>query len=156
MRSSIMPSRGANFIDTAEMYPEPPCSETQGRTQIYLGNWLKRQQRDKLIVATKITAPGRGFAWVRGGPTAIDQRYAKVNAPEAVAAYAELARGVGVSPVGLALAFVRSRWFTASTIIGATTLAPLKENLDTTEIVLDEETVAQIDEIHRRYPNPAL
>ena len=80
--------------------------------------------------------------------------YAKVNVPEAVAAFAERARAVGLSPVGLA--FVRSRWFTVSTIIGATTLAQLKENLDTTEILLDEETIAPIDEIRRRYPNPAL
>ena len=67
-------SRGINFIDAAEMYPVPPKAQTQGRTETYLGTWLKKQQRDKLVVATKITAPGRGFAWVRGGPKAIDRK----------------------------------------------------------------------------------
>jgi len=45
-------SRGINFVDAAEMYPVPPKEETQGRTETYLGSWLKKQARDKLIVAT--------------------------------------------------------------------------------------------------------
>jgi aryl-alcohol dehydrogenase-like predicted oxidoreductase len=61
-------SRGVNFIDAAEMYPVPPRAETQGRTESYIGSWLKNQQRDKLIVATKIAGPSRGFAWMRNGP----------------------------------------------------------------------------------------
>ena len=63
------------------------------------------------------TAPGRltlfpGFA----------QRYTKANVQPAVAAYAELARANDLTPVQLALGFVASRPFVASTIIGATTL----------------------------------
>lgn len=61
-------SHGVNFIDAAEMYPVPPKAETQGRTESHIGSWLKQQQRDKLIVATKITGPSRGFAWIRNGP----------------------------------------------------------------------------------------
>ncbi len=61
-------SRGVNFIDTAEMYPVPPRAETQGRTESYIGSWLKHQQRNKLIVATKFAGPSRGFAWIRNGP----------------------------------------------------------------------------------------
>lgn len=61
-------SRGVNFIDTAEMYPVAPRAETAGRTESYIGSWLKNQQRDKLIIATKITGPARGFAWIRNGP----------------------------------------------------------------------------------------
>jgi aryl-alcohol dehydrogenase-like predicted oxidoreductase len=306
-------SRGVNFIDAAEMYPVPPRAETQGRTEVYLGSWLRGRPRNKVIVATKITAPGRGFAWVRGGPTGIDrssvkeavdlslkrlrtdyidlyqihwpdryvpcfgawaydpgqerptvaiqeqlealdavvragkvryvgvsnetpwgvtefvrlarearlpriastqnaysllnrtfemglaevhrhldvpllaysplafghltgkyldgaqpqgarltrfspfgQRYAKVNVPGAVAAYVELARSRGLSPATLALAFVRQRWFTASTIIGATSLEQLKENIDSAQVSLDPEILSRIEEIHNRYPNPAL
>ncbi len=67
-------SRGINFIDVAEMYPVPPKAETQGRTEAYLGSWLKKQTRDKLLVATKITAQGRGFGWVRGGPGPIGRK----------------------------------------------------------------------------------
>jgi aryl-alcohol dehydrogenase-like predicted oxidoreductase len=306
-------SRGVNFVDAAEMYPVPPRAETQGLTEAFLGSWLKRQPRNKLIVATKITAPGRGFGWVRGGPKAIDrtsvrdavdqslkrlqtdhidlyqihwpdryvpsfgtwaydpaqerstvpietqlealddvvkagkvryigvsnetpwgvcefvsvarrrglpriasiqnaynllnrtfemglsevhrhlnvpllaysplafghlsgkylggaqpagarltrfpafgQRYDKVNVPEAVVAYAGLARRAGISPVRLALAFVRGRWFNASTIIGATTLPQLGEILDGAAVTLDGDTLAAIEQIHNRYPNPAL
>jgi len=61
-------SRGVNFIDTAEMYPVAPRAETVHRTETYIGTWLKRQQRDKLIVATKIAGPARGFNWIRGTP----------------------------------------------------------------------------------------
>jgi aryl-alcohol dehydrogenase-like predicted oxidoreductase len=61
-------SRGVNLIDTAEMYPVPPRGETVHRTEQYIGTWLKQQQRDKLIVATKIAGPSRGFAWIRNGP----------------------------------------------------------------------------------------
>ncbi len=52
-------SRGINFIDTAEMYPVPPMGETQGRTEAYIGSWLKRRgKRDDLVLATKIAGPG--------------------------------------------------------------------------------------------------
>jgi aryl-alcohol dehydrogenase-like predicted oxidoreductase len=61
-------SRGINFIDTAEMYPVAPRAETQGKTELYIGSWLKNQQRDKLILATKIAGPARGFSWIRNGP----------------------------------------------------------------------------------------
>lgn len=306
-------SRGINFIDVAEMYPVPPRAETQGRTESCLGSWLKKQSRDKVIVATKITAPGRGFGWVRGGPKAIDkksieealdgslkrlqtdyvdlyqihwpdryvpafggvfydpqqeratvpieeqleafdgfikagkirylglsnespwgtsefirlarseglpmvvsiqnaysllnrnfeaglsevtrregvpllaysplafghlsgkyldgakpvgarltkfppfgQRYDKPNVMPAVAAYAALARKAGLSAATLALAFVRSRWFCASTIIGATTMTQLKENIDMGGVELASDVLAEIDAIHLRYPNPAI
>jgi len=60
-------AQGVNFIDAAEMYPVPTRAETQGLTEAYIGEWLKYQQRDKLIIATKIAGPGRGmkFAWGR-------------------------------------------------------------------------------------------
>ncbi len=61
-------SRGINFIDAAEMYPVPPRAETQGRTESYIGSWLKHQRRDELIIATKITGPSRGFSWIRNSP----------------------------------------------------------------------------------------
>ncbi len=59
---------GINFIDTAEMYPVPPRAETQGRTEEYVGSWLKRQQRDGLVLATKVTGAGRRLDHIRGGP----------------------------------------------------------------------------------------
>ncbi len=306
-------SRGVNFIDAAEMYPVPPKGETQGRTESYLGSWLKRQVRDRLIVATKITGPGRGFDWVRGGELAINarnvqaavdaslrrlqtdyidlyqihwpdryapafgqlfydpakerptvpiqeqlealgamvkagkvryiglsnetswgtleflrtaerlglpraasiqnaynlinrtfesglseisrqenigllaysplafghlsgkyldggkpagarltvfppfgQRYDKPNVPPATAAYAALAREHGLTPAMLALAFVRSRWFVASNIVGATSLEQLRENIDSADVTLSEGVLAAIDAIHLRFPNPVV
>jgi aryl-alcohol dehydrogenase-like predicted oxidoreductase len=304
-------SRGVNFIDTAEMYPVPTKPETQGRTETFVGEWLKTRARDQVIVATKIAGPGRPIPWVRNGSLAINRasvraavddslrrlqtdyidlyqihwpdryvpifgeveyqpakersstpieeqlraladvvrqgkvrfvglsnesawgvsafrraaeaeglprvvsiqnaysllnrafdtalaetsrrervellaysplafgvltgkyvdgpkapgrltrfeafgaRYRKANVEQAVAAYAALAREVGVSPTQLALAFVRSRWFVRSTLIGATSLKQLEENLSSVDVRLDEATLAKIDAIQARYPNPA-
>ena len=303
-------SRGVNFIDSAEMYPVPPRAETQGRTESYIGSWLKHQPRGKLIVATKIAGPSRGFSWIRNGPrinrqqleAAIDgslkrlqtdyvdlyqihwpdryvpmfgatgydiaqehdtvpvieqlealadliksgkvrhiglsnetpwgvceflrcaersglpkivsvqnayhlmnrsfesglaevchhakvgllaysplafghlsgkyltdppaqgritlfpsfrQRYAKPNVPAASKEYARIAREAGLSPAQMALAFARTRWFTGSVILGATSLQQLKENLDSAEVVLSTEVLEKIEAVHKVYPNPA-
>ncbi|QWT39642.1 NADP(H)-dependent aldo-keto reductase [Dickeya dadantii] len=52
---------GVNLIDTAEIYPVPPRSETQGLTESYIGSWLKsRGGREKLIIASKVSGPVRG------------------------------------------------------------------------------------------------
>jgi aryl-alcohol dehydrogenase-like predicted oxidoreductase len=66
-------AQGVNFIDTAEMYPVPGKPETQGRSEEYVGKWLKSQARDKLVIATKVSGPARGFDWIRGGPLAVDR-----------------------------------------------------------------------------------
>jgi len=63
-------SRGANFIDTAEMYAVPPSPETYTKTETIVGNWLKKQPRDKVILATKVAGFSRGMPWVRGGQDA--------------------------------------------------------------------------------------
>lgn len=59
--------RGVNFIDTAELYPTPPKAGTQGRTERFIGNWMKaRKNRDRVILATKVV--GRtANDWFRGG-----------------------------------------------------------------------------------------
>lgn len=301
--------QGVNFIDTAEMYPVPGKAETQGHTEEYVGEWLQHQTRDKIIIATKVAGPSRGFGWIRNGPKSLDrenilaaidtslkrlktdyvdlyqihwparnvpmfggriydpgqdhattsieeqltvlselfksgkiryvglsnetpwgvaeflkvaerlnlqrivsiqnsysllnrtfetglhemchreqvgllaysplgfghltgkylkdpnvsgritlfpqfgQRYLKPNVAEAVAAYAKLAAQHGLSPALMALSFVRSRLFVSSTIIGATTMAQLKENLNCVE--LNAEVLKSIEEIHLRYTNPA-
>ena len=61
---------GVNFIDTAEMYAVPPCAETQGRTERYIGSWLAagRVPRDRVVLATKVSGPGEFMAHLRGGP----------------------------------------------------------------------------------------
>lgn len=82
-------------------------------------------------------------------------RYQHPNLQKAVAEYVELAKKYNVSPAVLALAFVRSRWFVASTIIGATTLEQLRENLSSLDVEITPEMLEDINDIHNRYPNPA-
>ena len=66
---------GVNFIDTAEMYPVPPRKETQGRTEAYIGTWLKSyKKRDKLVLATKVTGRDTEFPYLRGGETRLDKK----------------------------------------------------------------------------------
>ncbi|MGB3267751.1 MAG: aldo/keto reductase, partial [Microcoleus sp.] len=82
------------------------------------------------------------------------QRYDKTNLNDAVKAYIEIARKHGFTPAKMALAYVRSRWFVSSTIIGATSLEQLKENLGSLDVNLDKEIVSEIDAVHAKYPNP--
>jgi aryl-alcohol dehydrogenase-like predicted oxidoreductase len=303
-------AHGVNFIDTAEMYPVAPRAETAGRTESYIGTWLKRQPRDQLIVASKIAGPARGFSWIRNGPritraqltAALDgslrrlqtdyvdlyqihwpdryvpmfgatsydaaqerdsvpiaeqlqalsdlvkagkvrhiglsnetswgvseflrcaealglpkiisiqnayhlmnrtfeaglaevcrhanvgllaysplafghltgkyladpqakgrvtlfpgfgQRYHKPNVPAASKEYVRIANEAGLSPAQMALAFARTRWFTSSVLLGATSVQQLQENLDSAEVTLTAEVLEQIEAVHRLYPNPA-
>ncbi len=303
-------THGVNFIDTAEMYPVPPRAETVHRTESYIGTWLSRQQRDKLIVATKIAGPSRGFSWIRNTPrinrehitAAVEaslrrlqtdyidlyqihwpdryvpmfgassydvtqehdstpiaeqlqvlaelvkggkirhigvsnetpwgvaeflrcadqldlpkiatiqnayhllnrsfesglaevcrhgnvgllaysplafgwltgkyltdpnakgritlfpgfgQRYNKPNVAATTKEYVRIAQEAGLTPATLALAFARTRWFTGSVILGATTLKQLEENLASAEVVLSPDVMEKIEAVHQRYPNPA-
>lgn len=303
--------QGVNFIDTAEMYPVPAKAATQGLTESYIGHWLAKQRRDRVIIATKIAGPSRRLAWIRDGSCRINrpnieqavedslrrlqtdyidlyqihwpdryvplfgqaeynpqqvrdtvpiteqlsgfadliragkirylglsnetpwgittfchtaqqlglprvvstqnaynllnrvfdwplaeacyqekvgllaysplgfgslsgkylqgssgkgrlslfpgfgQRYLKVNVNEAVAAYQAIALRYNLSLATLALAFVRQRWFVTSTVVGATTLEQLRENLASVQVTLSPEILAEIDRVHRCYPNPA-
>ncbi|WP_282039954.1 NADP(H)-dependent aldo-keto reductase [Halomonas alimentaria] len=300
---------GINFIDTAEMYPVPPRAETQGRTESYIGSWLKRRgSRDDVIIATK--AAGPGLEHIRGGPRltrahlhqAIDeslerlqtdyvdlyqlhwperkanffgklgyvhdqeedatpleetlaalkelvdagkvraiglsndtpwgvmralhlaesqglprvasvqnpynllnrsfevglaeiahrervgllaysplafgmlsgkylygarpegarltlferfQRYTNPQAQAATAEYVRIAQEAGLDPAQMALAFVNSRPFLTSNIIGATSMAQLESNLASESLRLDGEVLEAIEDVHRRHSNPA-
>lgn len=304
-------SSGINFLDVAEMYPVPPRAETSGLTERYVGSWLKGQPRDSIVLATKVTGPGRAYDWIRDGqlgftqnnikkalegslrrlgtdfvdlyqlhwpdrnvpmfgkyhfdpdseretvplsetltalndliksgkirywglsnetpwglmtvlrlademnmprPVSVQnaysllnrtwedglseigyredvpllaysplgfgvlsgkylsapytkgrvtlfngfaQRYGKVNTLPAVEAYADLARRHDMSPTTLALSFVYNRWCVGSTIIGATNIEQLQENIAANEVVLNPEVLTEIEDIHLRYPNPA-
>ncbi len=303
-------SEGVNFIDTAEMYPVPANPDTQGKTEEYIGEWLVKQQRDKIILATKVAGPSERLTWIREGKNKIDrvnveqalndslkrlktdyidlyqihwpdryvpsfgardydpqneretipileqlevfadlikagkirylgvsnetswgvcefchlaekhglpkiisiqnafnlmnrtfhinlaeacrfnnvgllaysplgfglltgkylsgipentrlslfqgfgQRYDKTNVNSAVQAYVNIAHKHGLTPAQLALAYARSRWFVSSTIIGATNLEQLRENLSSVNVNLSEEIIAEINEVHALYPNP--
>ena len=66
-------SKGINFIDTAEMYPVPPKADTYTRTETIIGYWLKTQQRDQLIIGSKISGPRRGLGWIRNNDFSLDR-----------------------------------------------------------------------------------
>jgi len=315
-------ARGINFIDTAEMYPVPPKADTYTRTESMVGTWLKKQPRDQIILAGKVSGPRRGLDWIRGGPPSLDraniraaiegslqrlqtdyidlyqlhwpernvpmfgqyqfdpagefesgvyqqgeerawvsiqnqletlaelvqegkvryvglsneqpwgvmefvriakaynlphiasvqncynlinrgmefgmaevlyreqvgllaysplafghltakyidnpeakgrvtmflgyaQRYKKPGVFPASAAYAKLARAHGLTPTQLALSFVYHRWFVTSTIIGATTMQQLKENIDAWDTKLAPEVLQEIEHLHLTMMNPA-
>ncbi len=311
-------AQGINFIDTAEMYPVPPKAETYTRTETIIGNWLKNQARDQLIIGSKISGPNRGLGWIRNNAFSLDrttirsalhdslkrlqtdyvdlyqihwpernvplfgqyqfdaaneidvsgnekqwvsihsqletlaelvkegkvrviglsneqpwglmefvrcakqynlphiatlqnsynllnrnidfgiseicyresisllaysplafghlsgkyidnpeasgrvtlfrgyaQRYTKPNVVAACEAYVQLARANNLTPTQLALSFVMHRWCVASTIVGATSMAQLQENVATYQVKLSPETLKEIDAIHLRFTNPA-
>ncbi|MEW6514635.1 MAG: aldo/keto reductase [Pseudomonadota bacterium] len=83
------------------------------------------------------------------------QRYEKPGFAPALEEYVRLARSHGLTPTQLALAFVHSRWFVTSTIIGASTLDQLRENLDACETPLSGEVLAAVDQLYLQFGSPA-
>ncbi|CAN1235872.1 Protein tas [Linum perenne] len=67
---------GINFFDSAEMYPVPQRAETQGRSEEYLGLWIKERKipRDRVVVSTKVAGPSGQMTWIRGGPSCLDAK----------------------------------------------------------------------------------
>lgn len=82
-------------------------------------------------------------------------RYSNPQSEWATEQYALLAEKHGLSLTQMALAFIKQQFFVDSTIIGATTMDQLKENIDAFQIDLSEEILIEIDAIHQQQPNPA-
>ena len=82
------------------------------------------------------------------------QRYETPNAEKAIIQYVEYAKKIGMDPAVFANAFVNSRDFVTSNIIGATTMDQLKLAIDSFEVNLSEEDFKAIEEIHYQCPNP--
>jgi len=59
--------QGINFIDTAELYPVPPCKDSYSTTETYIGNWFANNEsrRNDVVLASKIV--GSGIPWIRDG-----------------------------------------------------------------------------------------
>lgn len=85
----------------------------------------------------------------------IGNRFRKPLVHEAVAAYAALAKELGITLVQRALGYVGSRWHIGATIIGATTMQQLREDIEAAQFELPAGTLAAIQAIQVRYPNPA-
>jgi aryl-alcohol dehydrogenase-like predicted oxidoreductase len=82
-------------------------------------------------------------------------RYSSPAAEAATAKYAALARRHGLDCARMALAFVNSRRFLTSTIVGATSLEQLRSNIASIELELPDEALEGIQAIHAAIPNPS-
>ncbi|XP_043718584.1 protein tas-like isoform X5 [Telopea speciosissima] len=259
---------GINFIDSAEMYSVPQRAETQGRSEEYVGLWIKERKipRDRVVLATKVTGPSGQMTWIRGGPKCLDasnimeaignsyvpmfgetdydltRQFSSVSIDEqldtlgkavdagknsysllcrsfdsglaecchhervsllaysplamgilsgkyfspdggpvdarmnlfrgkyaegesrynlsnsrikaATKAYLDIAEKYALSPVSLAIAYVLKHPLVASAVFGATKEWQLREVLGACDVKLTPEITVEIDEVHRRYPNP--
>eukprot|EP00607_Mallomonas_marina_P001222 CAMPEP_0182431376 /NCGR_PEP_ID=MMETSP1167-20130531/48672_1 /TAXON_ID=2988 /ORGANISM="Mallomonas Sp, Strain CCMP3275" /LENGTH=376 /DNA_ID=CAMNT_0024617643 /DNA_START=150 /DNA_END=1280 /DNA_ORIENTATION=+ len=56
---------GINFIDTAESYPVPSCPSTFGSTDLILGDWLKRNRREDVVLSSKVCGFSKEITWCR-------------------------------------------------------------------------------------------
>ncbi|MEM7191526.1 MAG: NADP(H)-dependent aldo-keto reductase [Pseudomonadota bacterium] len=81
-------------------------------------------------------------------------RYEYGNGPKAISAYVALAQRHGLDPSQMAISYALSRPFMTSVIIGATTMAQLKTDIDAQALTLSEAVLEEIDQIHLDYPNP--
>lgn len=82
------------------------------------------------------------------------QRYEGAGSEDAIRRYIAVAHEAGLDPAQMALAFVMSRPFVTSTIIGATSMEQLKANIASSRIKLPLAVDAKIDAIHQMVGNP--
>ena len=87
-----------------------------------------------------------------GGRSA--DRYNPPHAQPAIEAYINTAKKNQLDPAQMALAFVNSREFVTSNIIGATSMKQLKADIESINVKLSQEVMAEIDTLHNMYPNP--
>ena len=84
------------------------------------------------------------------------RRYTKANGIKATEDYFQVSSKIyKLDPSAIALAFAHSRFFVGSTIIGATNMTQLKINIDSINVKLPDELLAEIEDIHSSNPNPA-
>lgn len=82
-------------------------------------------------------------------------RYSGEQATEATKRYLQLAKEHNMSLAQMSLAFVTQQPFVTSNIIGATSLAQLKENIDSINVTIDTDLMEKINTVHAKIPNPA-
>ncbi|MCO6161915.1 aldo/keto reductase [Flavobacterium sp. NRK F7] len=83
------------------------------------------------------------------------KRYTNENCYKATQLYKKLAEANNLTLTQMAMAFVNQQDFVTSTIIGATTLAQLKEDIDAFDTVLTPDILSKIEDIQELIPNPA-
>lgn len=105
------------------------------------------------------TLSGKYIGGVRpaGARMTISSRFTRYNSPQgerAIEAYVALANQHGLDPCQMALAYVAKKDFVTSTIIGATSNAQLKTDIDAFDLALSSEVTAGIEAVHKLFPNP--
>ena len=88
-------------------------------------------------------------------PSRFDRHHTK-RGEIAIVKYVNLAKKHNIAPSTFANAYVNDRPFVTSNIIGATTMDQLKENIDSIDIALSKEILAEIEDIHLSDPNPCV
>ena len=84
--------------------------------------------------------------------------YTRYTNPQAIAAtekYVALAKEHDIDPAQMALAYINTRPFLTSNIIGATTMEQLKSNIESINVDLSDEVLEGIEEIQTEHPNPS-
>lgn len=87
-------------------------------------------------------------------PPSWSPRYLRPLVLEATKRYMKIAKENGMSATQLALAWCYTRWFIASTIIGATSIDQLAYDIDAYDIKLSDDVVKQINAVHAEFMNP--
>ncbi|MGH8461189.1 MAG: NADP(H)-dependent aldo-keto reductase [Stenotrophobium sp.] len=81
-------------------------------------------------------------------------RYSNEQAELATREYVALAQQHDLDPAQMALAWVNTRPFALSTLIGATTQEQLRSNIASVDVALDKTLLQAIEAIHQRYTIP--
>ena len=105
-----------------------------------------------------LTGKYRHGAKPEGSRLAVFERFTRYDGNETLEAteqYLQLADEHELNPTHMALAFVNTRPFVLSNIIGATTMEQLKMNIDSLDVTLTKEVLKGIEAIQQRIPNPA-
>lgn len=106
----------------------------------------------------KTNPPDARFTWYlehgKARQLAMANRFVNPRTLETVARLQEIAQDLGISVTTLSVAWSKQHDFVASTIIGASLLADLDDSLAAADLILDDETMARIDQIDVEIPNP--
>ncbi|MDE2031161.1 MAG: NADP(H)-dependent aldo-keto reductase [Patescibacteria group bacterium] len=84
------------------------------------------------------------------------ERYNPEHAQVAIARYVEIAKKYNLDPSQMALAFVLSRPFNTSVIIGATTIEQLSSDIKSADLVLSDEVLNEIESVYKEIPDPTV
>lgn len=139
-----------NLLNRVYEYGNDECSHREGIGLLAYSPLAFGYLSGKYLKGSKGDRRGRGDIF-----EGFAYRYQQSNVTEAVKEYVSLAEELKLSPTQLALAFVNSRSFVSSNIIGATTIEQLKENISSIEVDLNKEAVKSVNRVHARFTNPA-